>query len=944
MAQAQAFGERLDAHAPLFDDLEDRNNPDLRRLAALCGLGRRFVRGEGVWLTTADGRRFLDAYAQFGAVVLGHNAPEVHAVVKEALEARRPAMVQPYEAANAEALGRALRDAIPGRPRRCVVTTSGAEAVEAAIKLVRAASGRTTIVTALGSFHGRTLGALSATGQSHHREGFGPLAPGFETVPFGDPGALAARLDRGDVAAFFVEPVQGEGGVVVPPAGYLPEVRALCDRHRAALVVDEIQTGLGRTGPVFAVSGENVAPDVLLTAKGLGGGLFPLGACLVAEDWWTPRFALGHSSTFANNDVACAVGCAVLRKLGQPSADGSSLLERAEAVGRHLGERLRSLERSFPDVIGTVRGRGLLWGVEFVVPDDQASPIMGYLAHQGLFAYSLAGALAETASVLALPALGARHMLRVAPPLVVTREEVDRITDGLGALCTTLRTGRVAGLLRALGWTRGDALGEVPAGAGASRPWVTLPASPRSTGRSPGPASRRWAFLAHYTRPEDLAETDPALAALSAEETRSVLARAALLPPGVMIESRELRSGTGDVTAGWVIGIPWLPERLRARGARTLEAIAAAVDLAKGLGAHVLGLGGLTTPLSDRGRAVTGRGLVITTGNVLTAGMAVAALEREAQRRNLDLARARVGVVGARGSVGALAARLLARQRPLRLVLVGNPEGSIEALRGLASRISWRGGVAEACTWDALATCDVVLSASGAGRPVLDSVPWAPGTLLCDVARPADASAALRARGDLTVIDGGLVRLPDPEARFGPGNLQGLPPGVVLACLAESLLHALAGTAEDMGIGPEVPVEQVDRVMALADRHGFELWDAAAAGAGRLDTALATFLQAYAARPDLVAQQRGWSPTIELRATDSQASATVSFADGLPEKRLRAGAPPTLVVSADERTLCDVLDLKISPNEPYLFGELTVRGPEADFIRLDYIATAICPQ
>lgn len=824
----------LDAQEPnatetaTSQNLDDRNNPDLRRLTALCGLNHRFVRGDGVWLTAADGRRFLDAYAQFGAVLLGHNAPAVREAVYAALDSRMPAMVQPYEAEHAEALGRTLSDLVPGRPRRCVITTSGAEAVEAAIKLVRAASGRPLILSAEGSFHGRTLGALAATGQAHHQEGFGPLPPGFDTVPFGDADALASRLAKGGgkVAAFFVEPIQGEGGVIVPPAGYLAEVRALCDRHHVALVVDEIQTGLGRTGPVFAVTGQGIAPDVLLTAKGLGGGLFPLGACLVANDWWTSRFALGHSSTFANNNVACAVARAVLAALLERSAnDEPPLLVHATVQGQRLGEGLKQLQRRFPDLIREVRGRGLLWGIELIAPLDRDGLILGYLAHQGLFAYAVAGALAETASVLTLPALGMRHVLRVSPPLVINSQEVDRIVDGLAALCGKLRARGADALLRGMGWMDTEAGQDVDCSA---RPWVALPShAPRARRVRVTSSRRRWAFLAHYTRPRDVGDADPALAALSEAETLRLCEHAAQLPPGIMLEAPSLRSSTGAVVEGWVIGLPWLPVHMRRRGRWTREAIQAGVDLAIRLGADVVGLGGFTAPLSDRGQAVVGRGAVVTSGNVFTAGMAVQAVTREAQRRGLDLAAARVAVVGARGSVGALAARLLARSQPARLLLVGNPDSPIAPLQELASRITWPGGAAQASVFDALSSCDVIVSASGAGRAVLDDVELASHTIVCDVARPPDAPTALRRRRDVVVIDGGLVRLPDPSVGFGPGNLQGLPQGVVLACMAETMLHALDGTTEDTGIGRDVPVEQVDRVMAMAARHGFELWDGA---------------------------------------------------------------------------------------------------------------------
>ena len=274
-------------------------------------------------------------------------------------------MVQPYLAVQAEALGEMLAAAAPGHPRRCVFASSGAEAVEAALKLVRARTGRSLVLAATGAYHGKTLGALSLTARVEHAEGFGPLAPGFDQVPFGDAEALEARLARapGPFAALFLEPIQGEGGVIVPPPGYLARARELCSRHGVALVLDEIQTGLGRTGRMFACEEEGVVPDLLLVGKGLGGGLFPLAACLVADGWWDERFALGHSSTFANNNVACAVGMAVLRELAG-DRDRPGLVAQAAARGERLGAGLRRLAARYPRVVAAARGRGLLWALE----------------------------------------------------------------------------------------------------------------------------------------------------------------------------------------------------------------------------------------------------------------------------------------------------------------------------------------------------------------------------------------------------------------------------------------------------------------------------------------------------------------------------------------------------------------------------------------------------
>jgi acetylornithine/succinyldiaminopimelate/putrescine aminotransferase/predicted amino acid dehydrogenase len=802
------------------------NNPELRRLMRLCRLEHTFVHGEGVWLTDADGRRYLDAYAQYGAVALGHAAPEVTAAVRAALDARTPAMVQPYLAAQAEALGEALAALAPGHPRRCVLSSSGAEAVEAALKLVRARTGRSLVLAATGAYHGKTLGALSLTGRAEHAEGFGPLAPGVDHVPFGDAEALEARLTRapGPIAALFLEPIQGEGGVILPPAGYLARARELCSRHGVALVLDEIQTGLGRTGRMFACEQEGVTPDVLLIGKGLGGGLFPLSACLVADDWWDERFALGHSSTFANNNVAAAVGLAVLRALAG-DGDEPGLVARAAARGERLGAGLRRLAARYPRVVAEARGRGLLWALQLRPADEAQGLLLGYLQHQGLYAYAAAAVLAEQSSVLALPTLGTANVLRIAPPLVVSDEEIDLIVDGVESMCGKLARNPCETIVRNMGWLRHDAPdGAAPEGRANRPPPTPAPMPPPVTSARAG--DRRWAFLVHYTRPEDVWVTEPGLARLSDAELASYCAHVGELPAGLCLRAAAIRSpATGAVADGLIIALPLLAEEMMRRGRRAMgPEIGRAVDLAVRLGADVVGLGGFSAPMSDRGAAVTGRGVPITTGNALTAAAAFEAARAEVTARGLAIADTRVAVLGARGSVGALMARLAARERPRQLVLIGSPHGDPAPLAALARELG-AGGAPVLASGDAglVAGCDLILSATGAARPVLDALPIAPGTIVCDVARPHDAGPAVRGRADLTVIDGGLIVLPERDLTFGPGNLQGLPPGIALACLSETILHALEGTRGNFGVGDDVPIEQADRALAICRRHGFRV-------------------------------------------------------------------------------------------------------------------------
>jgi predicted amino acid dehydrogenase len=409
-------------------------------------------------------------------------------------------------------------------------------------------------------------------------------------------------------------------------------------------------------------------------------------------------------------------------------------------------------------------------------------------------------------------------VLRLAPPLTISDEELDLVVDGLESLCAQLDRNPAETIVRGIG-----ALEERPR-VPADAPPLVLPPPAWAAGAATVPARGRYAFLIHYTRPEDVPTTDPGLGRLGRQEIDRYLAFLSEVPAGVVLEAPPIRSAaTGAVAEGWIIALPWLPEEMLRRGrARVGAAIAAGVDLARALGAGVVGLGGFTTPLSKRGAAVQGRGITVTTGNALTAGMAFEATRRAAEGMGLLLREAAVAVVGARGSVGALLARQFARERPERLVLLGNPSSGTGALEALAAELRAGGAAAEVATdLSALAGCRVVASATGAAAAILDLAPFQPGTLICDVALPPDASPALRARGDLMVIDGALVALPDARACFGAGNIQGLPPGVQLACLSETIVHALAGTTRDFGVGDDVPVSEVDAAMALAARHGF---------------------------------------------------------------------------------------------------------------------------
>lgn len=357
------------------------------------------VRGEGARVWDADGRVYIDCVGGQGAANIGHAHPAVVAAVAAQAAQLISCPEIFYNDRRAKLLSALIAVAPPGLTR-AFLCNSGAEAVEAAIKFARVSTGRPHIVAAMRGFHGRTFGALSATWEPQYRRPFEPLVPGFHHVPYNDVAALDAAVGA-DTAAVLLEIVQGEGGVRPGDPAFLQAAQALCRERGALLIVDEVQTGFGRTGRLFACEHFGIEPDLMAVAKSMAGGL-PMGACLIGERVGElPK--LSHGSTFGGNPLACAAALATLEVLRQ-----ENLTERAAVHGAYLLERLRELDSP---LIRDVRGLGLLVGVEL---KTRVTPVL-----QGL----------QARGVLALPA-GAT-VLRLLPPLVITREELDYVVHAI---------------------------------------------------------------------------------------------------------------------------------------------------------------------------------------------------------------------------------------------------------------------------------------------------------------------------------------------------------------------------------------------------------------------------------------------------------------------------------------------------------------------------------
>jgi ornithine--oxo-acid transaminase len=414
--------EALDLHAETI-------NPQFVRLLRTIGFDRRWARAEGAHLWDADGNRYLDVLGGFGIFNVGRNNPRIREALIEALELDRPGSVQLGVDSLPALLAEQLLRRAPASVERVLFTSSGTESVEAALKLGRAATGRSRVLSAEHGFHGLTLGALSATASPEFASRFGPLLPGFEHVPWDDLEALERELAREDVALFLVEPVQGKG-VNIPSDGYLEGAQELCRRYGTLFCVDEVQTGFGRTGRMLALEHWGLEPDLVTVAKSLSGGYVPVGALLMSAEVYDGVFdslpnAVSHGSTFAPNDLAMVAGLATLREL-----DEQGLVERSARLGELLLERTRPLvERS---VVRDVRGLGLMWAIEFEEPPGGSRTWKLLERIQpGLFSQLVVVPLFRDHRILSQVAGHGLNVIKAIPPLVVTEEDLDWFVTAL---------------------------------------------------------------------------------------------------------------------------------------------------------------------------------------------------------------------------------------------------------------------------------------------------------------------------------------------------------------------------------------------------------------------------------------------------------------------------------------------------------------------------------
>lgn len=836
-------------------------NPHLGKLLEQVRMDKLYTSGKGHYLYDAGGNRYLDFIAAYGALPFGFNPPEVWQALEEVRLNSEPSFIQPSALGAAGELAARLIELAPAGLAYVTFTNSGAETVEAAIKIARSATGRLGILSTTNSFHGKTMGALSATGKEYYQTPFGAPIPGFKSIPYGDLAALRGELESNGsgYAAFILEPIQGEGGIVEPPPGYLAGALELCREHGILLILDEIQTGLGRTGRLFACEEEGVCPDLILLAKALGGGLFPLGACLCVDAAYSQDFGERHSSTFAANTLACRVGLKVLEIL---TRDDQALIRQVRDNGRRLREGLLALQKSYPRVLKDVRGRGYMLGLEFDMSrDDFPGCLLSVLAEQESLTPLISSYLLNAEGLRVAPTLNGNKVIRIEPPLTVTWEECRVALKSLESLLAVLDRGDTLTILRPV-LDLGDD-GVFRKHAPESQSWNLYRPSE-------DPREGRFAFLAHPLDLDNYHEFDSSLAALNKDKLQELADLGSDILEPFVVGRTVVKSLTGHRAYGEFIILPFTAkEMLTFTPDRALRELDKALELAMQRGARLVGLGAYTSVISRGGTLLQGRFLPLTTGNSYTVVAGVEAIKLAARRIGLDLGQGAAAVVGATGSIGRALTLLLAEEMQ-KIILVGNarhPQASLRRLRRVGAdlclhlvnhlRTGWSpvaGSLGERLNqlripspgappdeWTGLAeilekegllvfTTDlamalpraqVVITATSSVEDLIKPALVAPGAIICDISKPPNVGKAmLGQRPDVLVIDGGIVAAP---GRPSLGWNFGFEPGLVYACMAETMMLALEHHYTDMSLGADLRLENMLYLRQLAEKHGFEL-------------------------------------------------------------------------------------------------------------------------
>jgi acetylornithine/succinyldiaminopimelate/putrescine aminotransferase/predicted amino acid dehydrogenase len=836
---------------------------------------------KGAYLYNQQGEALLDFTSQYGAVPFGHNPDFLWQELLKQSALSPGIMIQPLQSSAAAELSVKLTEIAPGQLEHVILACTGAEAVEAAIKMAKSRTSRRKILSTINSFHGKTMGALLSTGNEYYREPFFDSNDDFSFVDFNDLSSLEEALKSEEYAAFIIEPIQGEGGMVVPNPGYLKGCEDICQQFGTLFIVDEIQTGLGRTGELFACQHENINPDILLLAKALGGGMMPISACLANNRAWSKELGQRHSSTFANNSLSATIALAVIDKL----IDDDSVLKNVRKMGAYLQDKLNQLVSAYPRAYESVSGYGLMQGLTLSPWLDQDSYMSGAIFEQGYAVPFISSYLLQKHQVFTAPTLNSRKVLRIQPNYLINEKQVDKLMVGLHDIGELISGGLFSELFRNVIGMESKRPVLMPIANAKKQISDELPRAPKATDKKLG----TFAFLMHFTNEKDLLKVMPGgMESYTSQEQDQITKWGALVKevdnqPTPSFYIPMFSSKLGGFVDGWLISTFLTPrEMMRLSKAKKKELLDAYMQVAKAKGATMVGLGAYTSIISRSGTLVADHDVPVTTGNAYTALVSTDSIRQVCIDTQRPLAKQHLGIVGVLGSVGRLALLDLATECQT-ISLIGNSknQNNVSKLEVLAGEFLVELLSPTSCTQnsvmrddlvengvnisidiqglDALVSddfrevytqvkmqyeqhnprdksfpiilsndlksellqCDIVITATSNGEAFIQPDMLREGAIVCDVARPSDlTSEVMDQRQDVMAFAGGLVTMPE-HLRFGRPNIVGLPDGVSLACLSETIILSMSQVARNYSLGGISSLQEARQVFQWGVEHGF---------------------------------------------------------------------------------------------------------------------------
>ncbi|MBG90851.1 MAG: aminotransferase III, partial [Actinobacteria bacterium] len=643
-------------------------NTDRKRILKVLNMQKEIIKAKGPYLYDANGSKYLDFTSQYGVHLFGHNPDFLWNELTKLKHESPPNMIQPLENQASNQLADLLIQITPGDMSHVTLTNSGSETVEVAIKMARSRKKKFKILSTTNSYHGKTLGAVLATGNSSYRDAFHPKDPYFQHIPFNDIDTLEEHLSSNDIAAFIVEPIQGEGGINVPADNYLKSCQELCNKYNTLFIVDEIQTGLGRTGDLFACQQQQVEPDIILLSKSLGGGLVPIGACICNKKAWTVEFGIKHSSTFSNNHISSTIALSTINHL----LNNPDILLNVQKNGKYLSEQLRKLTLTYPSVFHQNSGRGLLQGIKVHPWKCEDSYFPFTMNNLGLSVPLISSFLLNQHGILTAPTLTSHHTLRLQPNLLIKQSQIERLICGLNDLGDIISKKQFSKLI--------STAAQIPLAPHSTKTKHTTPPTlpiKISTEKKLGTFS----FFIHPTTEDDLIDGLPSntLCPLDTDSKNKLQQWMSSLKdiqkdacPVYYLP--YLPSKKGGYVDGWLISSFLTPkEMIQLPRKEKLNLLSSYIDHAKAVNADIIGLGAFTSVISRSGTLIEHCDIPITTGNSFTALTCTKSVKLTCNQLDRNLSKSSVAIVGAKGSVGRLAA-LDISQNCKSLFLIGNPE------------------------------------------------------------------------------------------------------------------------------------------------------------------------------------------------------------------------------------------------------------------------------